>query len=209
MPKLYHSPHSRSSRVVSQLMLMGKLDAVEVICVDVIKGDGSGRKDPKNAHPEGKVPFLITDAGEEIRESGAIMMYLDELFGQPLSPKPGTAGRGSYLSWMSYYGGVLEPALVAKFSNLDHPALVSTFRTMEEVYAQLEAALTQTPFLLGEELSVADLIMASPFHWAPNFMPEVATIKDWVARVSEALDMKSLEDFEAQALKSLKVRETA
>ncbi|MEP1327725.1 glutathione S-transferase family protein [Pseudophaeobacter sp.] len=209
MPKLYHSPHSRSSRVVSQLMLMGKLDAVEVICVDVIKGDGSGRKDPKNAHPEGKVPFLITDAGEEIRESGAIMMYLDELFGQPLSPKPGAAGRGSYLSWMSYYGGVLEPALVAKFSNLDHPALVSTFRTMEEVYAQLEAALTQTPFLLGEELSVADLIMASPFHWAPNFMPEVATIKDWVARVSEALDMKSLEDFEAQALQSLKVRETA
>jgi glutathione S-transferase len=190
-------------------MLMGKLEAVEVICVDVIKGDGSGRKDPRNAHPEGKVPYLITDAGEEIRESGAIMMYLDEVFGQPLSPKPGTEGRGAYLSWMFYYGGVLEPALVAKFSNLDHPALVSTFRSMEEVYAQLESALAKSPFLLGEELSVADLIMASPFHWAPSFMPEIAMVKEWVARVSAALDTKALEDFEAQAVQSLKVEETA
>ncbi len=209
MPKLYHSPHSRSSRVVSQLMLMGKLDAVEVICVDIIKGDGSGRKDPKNAHPEGKVPYLITDVGETIRESGAIMMYLDELFGHPLGPKPGSEGRGSYLSWMYYYGGVLEPALVAKFSNLDHPALVSTFRSMEEVYAELETALAQNAFLLGDKLTVADLIMASPFHWAPHLMPEIAAVQEWVARVSAALDMKSLEDFEAQALQRLKVRESA
>ena len=199
MPKLFHSPHSRSSRVISQLMLMGKLDEVEVICVDVIKNDGSGHCDPMNAHPEGKVPFLITDEGETIRESGAIMMYLDELFGQPLSPKPGTKGRGGYLSWMYYYGGVLEPALVAQFSGLDHPALVGTFRSMTEVGAQLEIGLKDQPYLLGEELSLADLLMASAFLWAPHLMPEIALVKAWVARVAEAQDNRAMEAFEAKA----------
>ena len=86
MPTLYHSPHSRSSRVIAQLMLIGKLDAVDVVIVDVARGDGTGRHDPRNVHPEGKVPYLITDDGQEVRESAAIMMYFDELFGQPLSP---------------------------------------------------------------------------------------------------------------------------
>ena len=121
MPKLYHSPNTRSSRVISQLMLMGKLDAVEVICVDIVKNDGTGRRDPMNAHPEGKVPVWVTDEDETIRESAAIMMYLDELYGQPLSPKIGAPGRGSYLSWMCYYGGVLEPALVAQGAEVNHP----------------------------------------------------------------------------------------
>ncbi len=209
MPKLYHSPQSRSSRVISQLMLMGKLDAVDVICVEIVKNDGSGRRDPKNAHPEGKVPFLITDAGEEIRESAAIMMYLDELFGQPLSPKVGAAQRGEYLSWMTYYGGVLEPALVAQFSGLDHPALVGTFRTMVEVAAQLESGLKDKPFLLGAELTVADLIMASAFQWAPHLTPDSPVVKAWVDRVSAALDSGAMEEFEVKAQQMIKLSEPA
>ena len=209
MPKLYHSPNTRSSRVISQLMLMGKLDAVEVICVDIVKNDGTGRRDPMNAHPEGKVPYLVTDEGETIRESGAIMMYLDELFGQPLSPKIGAPGRGSYLSWICYYGGVLEPALVAQFAEVNHPALVGTFRTLTEVGAQLETGLKDSPFLLGDDLTVADLIMASAFLWAPHLMPDSAVVKAWVARVAAAQDSTAMEAFEAEAIQSLEVKASA
>ncbi|EBA17626.1 hypothetical protein RSK20926_17847 [Roseobacter sp. SK209-2-6] len=207
MPTLYHSPQSRSSRVIAQLMLMGKLDAVDVINVDIIKNDGSGRIDPKNAHPEGKVPFLVTDEGEEIRESAAIMIYLDELFGQPLSPKQGEPGRGSYLTWMAYSGGVMEPALVAHFAGLDHPALTGTFRTMKEVGAQLERGLKGRSFLLGEELTVADLLMASAFQWAPHLTPDIPMVKAWVERVTSALDNEGLAAFEAKAEEELRQKE--
>ncbi|MEP2717521.1 glutathione S-transferase family protein [Pseudophaeobacter sp.] len=203
MPTLYHAPNSRSSRVIAQLMLMGKLDAVDVVIVEIVKHDGSGRRDPNNAHPEGKVPYLVTDEGEHIRESAAIMMYLDELFGQPLSPRPGQPGRGSYLTWMAYSGGVMEPALVAHFSGIDHPALVGTFRTMVEVGAQLEVGLEGKGFLLGDSLSVADLLMASAFQWAPHLMPEIPTVKAWVQRVSDALDNDGLQSFESEALSGL------
>lgn len=209
MPTLYHSPNSRSSRVIAQLMLMGELDAVEVVIVDVPRHDGAGRRDPRNPHPEGKVPYLVTDEGVGIRESAAIMIYLDELFGQPFSPKMGEATRGAYLSWMAYSGGVLEPVLVAAFSGLDHPALAETFRGMAEVAAELERALHTAPYLLGQGLSVADILLASPFQWAPHLMPDSAVIKDWVARVGAELDGDALAAFETEAMLHIAAEEVA
>ena len=206
MPSLYHSPHTRSSRVISQLILMGRLDQVKVVIVDVVKNDGSGRRDPNNAHPEGKVPFLVTDEGETIRESAAIMMYLDEFFGHPFSIKPGDAGRGSFLSWMSYYCGVLEPAMVTHFAKLDHPILKSTFRTMTEVGEQITSGLGDKTFLVGDKLTIADIILASAFQWAPHLIPEAPTVKAWIKRVEGAQDGTGLEAFEAQAFAALKMQ---
>lgn len=203
MPTLYHSPQSRSSRVIAQLMAMGKLASVEVVLVTIKRGDGTGSADPKNPHPEGKVPFLVTDEGEEIRESAAIMMYLDELFDHPLSPKPGETGRGLYLGWMSYYSGVMEPAMVAHFAGIDHPLMTATFRSQAEVADHLAKSLTGNKFLLGAELSVADIIAASTFQWAPHLTPENDAVKAWVARVSQALDQDSLEEFENKAMATL------
>ncbi|MCG7492678.1 glutathione S-transferase family protein [Thalassobius sp. Cn5-15] len=207
MPTLYHSPNSRSSRVIAQLMLMGKLDAVEVVIVDVPRHDGTGCRDPRNPHPEGKVPYLITDDGVGIRESAAIMIYLDEVFDQPFSPKLGEATRGAYLSWMVYSAGVLEPVLVAAFSGLDHPALAETFRGMSEVAAELESALHTAPYLLGHTLSVADILMASPFQWAPHLMPESALIRDWVSRVGAQVDGDALAAFETEGGKQIAAKD--
>lgn len=211
MPTLYHSPNSRSSRVIAQLMLLGKLDAVDVVTVDVPRHDGSGGRDPRNPHSEGKVPYLVTDDGVGIRESAAIMMYLDEQFDYPLSPKPGDAAgvsqgnslRAAYLSWMVYAAGVLEPVLVATFSGLDHPALTDTFRGMAEVCTTLERALAHGPYLLGDALSVADILLASPFQWAPHLMPDSDAVRAWIARVDAALDGSALAAFEAEAMAQL------
>ncbi|MFS4583102.1 glutathione S-transferase family protein [Phaeobacter sp. C3_T13_0] len=200
MPTLYHSPNSRSSRVIAQLILMGKLDEVEVVFVDIPRQDGGGRLDPRNLHPEGKVPYLLTDEGHGVRESAAIMMYLDELFGQPLSPKIGAPQRGAYLSWMAYAGGVLEPVLVAAFSGLDHPAMTNTFRSMTEVCNALETALSDAPYLLGDDLSLADILLASPFQWAPHLMPDNPVLQAWVKRVGAAQDSEAILAYETKAM---------
>lgn len=204
MPTLYHSPNTRSSRIISQLLLMGVLDQVKVVIVDIIRNDGTGRVDPNNPHPEGKVPFLVTDDGEGIRESAAIMMYLDEIFGAPLSVPVGEKGRGTYLSWMAYYGGVLEPAMVAQFANIDHPAIVGCFRTMTEVGNCMTQGLGDKPFFLGDKISLADIIVASAFQWAPHLTPDFENVKNWLTRVNEAQDIAALQVFEAKAVETLK-----
>lgn len=203
MPTLYHSPLSRSTRVITQLMLMDKLDAVDVRPVVIRRQDGSGHHDPANPHPEGKVPFLIGDDGEIIRESNAIMLYLDELFGYPLGIAPGQKGRGTFMSWMCYYGGVLEPAMVMAVTGVEHPGLTRNFRGMAEVVAQLEAGLGDAPFLMGARFTIADLIMASAFQWAPQLTPDNAAVRDWVARVTERVGAVPVMDYEEKAKAAL------
>ncbi|MDF1718724.1 MAG: glutathione S-transferase [Antarcticimicrobium sp.] len=203
MPTLYHSPLSRSTRIITQLMLTDRLDAVDVRPVVVRRQDGSGQHDAANPHPEGKVPFLIADDGEAIRESNAIMLYLDELHGHPLGIAPGQPGRGAFLSWMCYYGGVVEPAMVCAFSGATHPAFATAFRSLTEVGAQIEAGLGDAPFLMGERFTIADLIMASAFQWAPQLTPDNAAVRDWVARVTERAGAVPVMEYEEKAKAAL------
>ncbi len=182
MLTLYHAPNSRSSRILRLLDEMDIRDRVEVRVVDIPRRDGSGGADPANPHPEGKVPLLVHD-GVEIRESNAIILYLTDLFPQAgFAPVVGDPDRGRYLSWLAYYGNVVEPVLVIGFSGLTHPVFDVTFRGMAEVTARLTEALEANPYLMGDRFTAADLLLVSPFNWMPDGVPDVPVIRDWVAR---------------------------
>lgn len=197
MLTLYHAPQSRSTRVVRLIDELGALDRVKIQIVTIPRQDGTGGRDAANPHPEGKVPYLVHD-GVGIRETNAIMLYLTELFPEAgLGPMPGDGRRGDYLGWMAYYGNVVEPALVLRFTGLSHPVFDATFRGMEEVTARLSEALAQGPWLLGETYSAADILLASPFVWFPQATPEVPVIRDWIARVQNRPSVARTEAFDA------------
>jgi len=182
MLTLYHAPQSRSSRIVRLLMELGILDQVDIRIVTIPRHDGSGGADPANPHPEGKVPLLVHD-GVEIWESNAIMLYLTDLFADSeLGRSVGQADRGTYLSWLAWYGNVVEPVIVLDAAGLSHPYLDATFRGVPEVVARLTAQLEKTPYLLGSQFSAADLLLVSPYVWFPQATPDVPVIKDWIAR---------------------------
>ncbi len=180
MLTLYHAPNSRSSGIVALLYALDVMDQVDIQVVGIKRFDGSGGADPANPHPEGKVPLLV-DGATEVWERGAIMTYLTEKFGR-LSPQPGDTGRGSFLSWMAYYGSVIEPVIVFKRAGIDHPIAHLTFRGWPEVCARIEKSLADNPFLLGETWTAADLLIASAFTWDPSLVPDTPAIKDWIAR---------------------------
>lgn len=182
MLTLYHSPMSRSSRMVQLLEEMNIADQVEIRVVDIQRSDGSGRHDPDNPHPEGKVPLLVHD-GVEIRESNAIMLYLTDMFPDSGMGVPvGDPKRGEYLAWLFWYGNVLEPTTIHAFAGLEHPALTATFRGIGETTNVLEKALTNSRFLLGDRFTAADLICVSPYVWSRELTPDVPRIRDWIER---------------------------
>ena len=182
MLTLYHAPMSRSTRIVGLVHELGAQDAVDIRRVDVPRIDGTGRRDPANPHPEGKVPLLVHD-GVEIWESVAIALYLTEIFPDAgLGVPPGDPRRGRLLSWLAWYGDVVEPLVVLHLVGIDNPALASTFRDLDAVAARLSAALAEGPYLMGESYSVADLILASTYGWKPELTPDVPAIRDWVNR---------------------------
>jgi glutathione S-transferase len=182
MLTLYHAPMSRSTRIMQLLRELGILDQVEVKIVDIVRHDGSGRADPANPHPEGKVPLLVHD-GVEIWESVAIVQYLADLFPEAgLSIAPGDPLRGRYLSWLAWGAGVVEPMVILKLQGVETPGIQRNFRGLDEVTARIGKALEAAPYLCGNRYTAADLNVSSLYGWQPSLTPDVAAIRDWIAR---------------------------
>ncbi len=182
MLTLFHAPNSRSSTIVTLIDEMGIADWITVRITDIPRIDGSGRRDPANPHPDGKVPALLHD-GTLITERGAVMLYLTALFPDTgMAPKPGTARHGDHISWLFWYGSVMEPVLIMDAAGVSHPWLYAAMRGVPEVTARIATALADQPWLLGDAFSAADLLIQSPYSWFSDAVPDVPVIRDWVAR---------------------------
>ena len=183
MITLYHAPRSRSSRF---LFLLEELEApYEIKTVSIRRGDGSGAVDPANPHPHGKVP-VISDDGTVVFESSAIALYLTDKFPQNgIGPRIGDPARGPYLSWLAYYSGVVEPAFVSKFMNVEVPRGTAGWVAVDEVVPVLVDALSKGPYLLGEAFSAADVLYGTTFSLFADspLMPKSPAIADYAKRV--------------------------
>ena len=182
MITLFHRPKTRSSRFV---FLLEELEApYEIKQVTTRTADG-GAVDPANPHPHGKVP-AISDDGVVVWESAAIALYLTDKFTKNrLGPTVGEPHRGAYLSWLSYYTGVLEPAFISKFTNTAVPRGTAGWVAVEEVMPVIIAALTLSPYLVGDRFSAVDVLYGTTFALFAQ-SPMLATssvIADYVQRV--------------------------
>lgn len=196
MITLFHSPRSRSTRIVALLKELDALDDVTIEVVSIPRMDGSGRRDPRNPHPDGKVPLIDHD-GVLVRESSAIIQYLAELFPKAgLAIPAGHPQRGAYLGWLAWYAGVVEPVLTFEAVGIDHPALARTFRTGAEVKARLAETLRDKPYLLGDRFTAADLLLHSPYAWFGK--PGVPEIDAWVDRCMDRPGARFAAEFDAQ-----------
>lgn len=200
MLTLYHSPRSRSSRIVRLIDELDIWSQIDIRIVDVARLDGSGGQDPANPHPEGKVPLLVHD-GVEIWESNAIILYLTDLFpAGGMGPASGDPQRGRYISWLAWYGNVVEPVLVCGAAELSHPVLEATFRGVPDMTSRLVNALEQSPFLMGDTFSGADLLMVSPFIWFRHEAADHPTIKAWIERCEARPSAQRSAEFDTKQL---------
>ncbi len=183
MITLFHRPKTRSSRFI---FLLEELEApYQIKLVTTRTRDGTGAVDPANPHPHGKVP-AISDDGVIVFESPAIAIYLTDKFPKNrLGPLIGEPERGAYLSWLCYYTGVLEPAFMSKFMNVEVPRGSAGWVPVEEAMPTVISALSSGPYILGDRFSAADVLYATTFAMFGQspMMPKSAVIDDYVKRV--------------------------
>jgi glutathione S-transferase len=182
MITLFHRPKTRSARFI---FLLEELQApYEIKLVTTSPGTG-GEADPANPHPHGKVP-AISDDGVVVFESPSIALYLTDRFpGNRIGPLIGDRERGAYLSWLAYYTGVFEPAVMSKFLTPDVPRATAGWVPVEEVMSAIVKALAAGPYILGERFSAADVLYATTFAmFAQSPMLEKSlVVDDYVKRV--------------------------
>lgn len=183
MITLFHHPKSRSTRFI---FLLEELEApYQIKLVTMRRSDGTGAVDPANPHPHGKVP-AISDDGVIVFESPAIALYLTDRFpGNHLGPLVGKRERGAYLSWLSYYTGVLEPAFMSRFMKVDVPRGTAGWVPVEEAMAAVIKTLSPGPYLLGERFSAVDVLYGTTFAMFGQspMMPKSTIVEDYVKRI--------------------------
>ena len=181
MITLYHAPKSRSSRFIWLLEEIGapyQIKPVSIFRVFL----GTGAPDPGNPHPDKQVP-AIEHNGVLVSESVAIALYLADAFPEAqLAPAPGTKGRAAYLTWMAWYAASLEPAMFDKMEDGLATSLRKR-RNYDNVLRRLEATLSKGPYLLGEQFSVADVLVGSAINWARQAFPKSDVLDAYGLRV--------------------------
>lgn len=156
--RLYHSPGSRSSRVLWTLEEIGCPYELTIMTLAERRSDAH-----RNRHPLGRVPVLEFDDGQLLFESAAICLQLADLYPDAgLIPEVGTSRRGLVYQWTAFALAELEPALrgliTAVRSGEDQSAHAARLAL---VVSALCDNLERTAWIAGDRFTVADILYAS------------------------------------------------
>ena len=177
MYTLYHQDGARSTAALLTLE-EGGLD-YELRRVDISADE---HRDPEflALNPRGLIPALVTETGEVLGETAAIMLYLaDRHRLTDLAPLPEEPGRGALHDWLFYHVGEVQAA--GKRAGYPHRYSTDSedaprirdqaTRTLAERWQIVERHLAENgPYHLGERFSLVDLYLAMTAGW---FRPDV------------------------------------
>jgi len=170
--------------------------AYDWIEVDAL--DGSTRKPEFLAiNPAGQVPTLILEDGRMLAQSNAMMLHFAE--GTDLIPADAFA-RAKMFEWMFWEQYSHEPQIAVRIARKHYlgkseaelePSLLPKGNA---ALARMELQLKETPFLVGDTLSLADIALVAYTRKADlggYNLRDYPAVRGWVIRVEELLGIES------------------
>jgi glutathione S-transferase len=180
---VHHLENSRSQRVLWLLEELGV--PYEVKRYERNKETMLAPPELRTIHPLGKSP-VITDDGVTVAESGAIVEYLVDRYGNGrLIPPPGTPERLRYTYWLHYAEGSAMPPLLLKlvFDRVEVAPMPFFVKPIARAIAgkakssfiepqiklhldYMESELGQAIWFAGNEMTAADIQISFPLEAA-------------------------------------------
>ncbi|MBL0950452.1 MAG: glutathione S-transferase family protein, partial [Pseudomonas sp.] len=107
-------------------------------------------------NPLGKIPGLLTDAGEALYDSRVICEYLDTLHQGP-KLLPGGFARWQVLRLAALADGLMDAALLARYERAARPAELQWPAWLEGQLGKVQRALTELERQVGQLQGPLDL----------------------------------------------------
>lgn len=179
MLTVHHLNHSRSQRILWLLEELGV--PYELRRYERDRQTMLAPPELRAVHPLGKSP-VITDGEATVAESGAIVEYILDAYGEGrMRPPPGTAERRAYTYWLHFAEGSAMPPLVMKlvvgrvpkapmpfFARPIARSIAARLQTgftdpnIARAVAHMDAALAATGWFAGDGPTGADVMMSFP-----------------------------------------------
>jgi glutathione S-transferase len=180
---VHHLENSRSQRILWLLEELGVAYEIQHYARD--KKSSLAPPELFAVHPLGKSP-VITDEGVTIAESGLIVEYLIEKYGDGrLMPAIGTPEHLQFRYWLHYAEGTFMPLMVitAILNRIETAPMPFFMKPIAKIIAHrtkaaysgpnirlnldyLEATLQKSTWFCGSEMSGADIMMSFPIETA-------------------------------------------
>ncbi len=131
------SPFVRKVRVSAhELRLTGRIELL-----DITQSPVNPHRELRAHNPLGKIPALITDAGESLYDSAVICEYLEALAGgNRLFPAPGPA-RWTALRRQALADGMADAAVLVRYEQTARPATLQWQDWIEAQFLKIRTAL--------------------------------------------------------------------
>lgn len=182
MLTVHHLENSRSQRV---LWLLEELETpYEIVRYARDPATMLAPPELKTVHPLGKSP-VITDDGETVAETGAIIEHILERYGNGrLSPPPGSPEARRMRYWLHYAeGSAMAPLLLKLVFGRLAPSAPALLRPVVNAIAKraqsgfidpqvathfdyIEGELEKSEWFAGPEFTAADIMMSFPLEAA-------------------------------------------
>lgn len=189
MIKVFHSPRSRSLRVLWMLEEMGLPYEVEPASL-MQPSEAFLKVNPARTSP------VLVDGETIITESVAILQYLGAKYGPtPLSPAPEDAGYADYLQFLVFgeasLAASLTPLVRAMFLAPDDQKQNWTLKNNAESFVRqlqlIDAKLAKSAYLAGDHFTAADISVGYALAFGSFLSLDdaySAAIKDYQQRVA-------------------------
>lgn len=167
----------------------------EWIETDIMIG-GSRTPEFLSMNPAGQVPVAVLPDGRTLSQSNAIMLHLAE--NSRLVPRDSYA-RAKMYEWLFWEQYSHEPQiavrrfLVKYLGKQDDEIAPTLMAKGEAALARMELQLAQTPYLVGHDLTLADIALVAYTRWADEGgfdLSEFPNVQRWVARVETDLGIE-------------------
>ena len=200
--KLYHSPQAPNpERVTNFLKAKGKLDAVEIAEISIMKQEHK-TAEYREVSPFAQVPALILDDGTKITESRAICTYFEGIFPEPNLMGTDPKEKALIEMWDRRIELMLFLQFATWFRNT-HPAMAPLEvpqsaeagakgeKNAKGFAKRLNDHLATTDWVAADRFSIADISLfcavgfAGVMKWKPA--EEFENIGKWLPRVKERI----------------------
>lgn len=164
--KLYYSPGACSLSPHIVLHASGLPFSLEKVNLRATPHVTASGVEFSTISAKGYVPALQLADGTVLSEGVAIVQYLaDQVPERKLAPANGTLARYRLQEWLNYIATEIHKSFSPLFYPGSEEVKNAAWDKLTKRFALLETQLAQTPYLLGEDFSVADAYLFTCLNW--------------------------------------------